>query len=164
MHRNLFKIGRTPLFLLRCWPLIPIICCLMTGRHCLFQILVGGRFLEYYKQTRTYHEIGDRKACEKTSQGLREGLSKIRRQMYSDLAAGRLRSGPDTLLVTIGEPLPVERYFEYSYCHLLSPSHRDHVRKKSTSPLVSTIPRILCAKCLLDAVQVHLRKILSAQF
>jgi hypothetical protein len=69
--------------------------------------------IEYGKQTRTYYDVGDNKACEKTSQALREGQSNIRRKMYSDLAAGHFWSGPDTLLVTIGEPIPLERYFEH---------------------------------------------------
>ncbi|KAL3817067.1 hypothetical protein ACHAXA_000117 [Cyclostephanos tholiformis] len=73
---------------------------------------VGGRFLEYNDQTRTYHDIGDKRARKKTSQALREGQSNIRRQMYSDLAAGRNRSGPDANLPRSSNvPLPAERYF-----------------------------------------------------
>ena len=80
---------------------------------------VGGRFLEYDEQTRTYRDIGDKRACMKTSQALREGLPTIRKQIYSDLAAGRYQSGLDTsLLGTSNIPLPEERYFEHSFRYL----------------------------------------------
>ena len=69
---------------------------------------IGGRFLEYDKQSKTYHDIGDKKAWGKTSQALREGLQEVRQQIYSDLAAGRDHSG----FVDIS--LPTERYFECS--------------------------------------------------
>ncbi|KAL3817073.1 hypothetical protein ACHAXA_000123 [Cyclostephanos tholiformis] len=80
---------------------------------------VGGRFLEYDEPTRTYHENSDKRASMKTSQALREGLSTIRKQIYSDLAAGRCQSWPDAnLLGTSNVPLPAERYFEYSVRYL----------------------------------------------
>ncbi|KAL3770484.1 hypothetical protein ACHAW5_001497 [Stephanodiscus triporus] len=50
---------------------------------------LGGRFLECNEQSQTYHDIGHKKALDKTSQALREGLRTIRLQIYSDLAAGR---------------------------------------------------------------------------
>ncbi|KAL7551308.1 hypothetical protein ACHAWF_014490, partial [Thalassiosira exigua] len=42
---------------------------------------LGGRFLQLDERTRTYRDIGDKKAVDKTSQALREGLSKIRREV-----------------------------------------------------------------------------------
>lgn len=45
---------------------------------------LGGRFLELEERTGIYRDIGDKKATEKTSQALREGQTKIRKQMYSD--------------------------------------------------------------------------------
>ncbi|KAL3775674.1 hypothetical protein ACHAW5_009485 [Stephanodiscus triporus] len=75
----------------------------------------GGRFLEYNKQSRTYFDIGDKKALGKTSQSLREGLRTIRLQIYSDLAAGRPQTELEAeLLGSFNAPLPAERYFEYS--------------------------------------------------
>lgn len=53
---------------------------------------LGGRFLEYDEQSQTYHDIGNKRAWDKTSQALREGLTKIRREVYSDVAAGRYQS------------------------------------------------------------------------
>jgi hypothetical protein len=41
----------------------------------------GGRFLEKVKDIGLWRDIGDRKAMEKTSQALREGAPKIRKQM-----------------------------------------------------------------------------------
>lgn len=69
---------------------------------------LGGRFLEYDEQSQTYHDIGNKRAWDKTSQALREGLTKIRREVYSDVAAGRYQS--------LGSPLvelPVEGYFGF---------------------------------------------------
>jgi hypothetical protein len=75
----------------------------------------GGRFLEYSKQSKTYHDIGDIKAWKKTSQALREGLKEIRKQIYSDMASGRDTFGLDTdFLETLHGPLPAERYVEFS--------------------------------------------------
>ncbi|KAL7529676.1 hypothetical protein ACHAWF_007127 [Thalassiosira exigua] len=45
---------------------------------------LGGRFLQWNKCTKTYNDIGDQKAFEKTSQALREGLTKVRKQRYKD--------------------------------------------------------------------------------
>ena len=44
----------------------------------------GGRFLEKVKDVGLWRDIGDKKAMEKTSQALREGAPKIRRQMLKD--------------------------------------------------------------------------------
>jgi hypothetical protein len=80
--------------------------------------LVGGRFLEYDKESKTYHDMGDKKATAKTSQALREGLKKIRQQIYSNLEIGRYQSGFDKdFLGSLGVtpvPLPAKRYFECS--------------------------------------------------
>ena len=76
---------------------------------------VGGGFLQYDKQSQTYHDIGDKKALIKTSQALREGLKNIRLQIYSDLAAGRPQTELEAeLLGSSNAPLPAERYFEMS--------------------------------------------------
>lgn len=45
---------------------------------------LGGRFLELEERSGIYRDIGDKKATEKTSQALREGQTKIRKQMYKD--------------------------------------------------------------------------------
>ncbi len=80
--------------------------------------LVGGRFLEYDKESKTYHDMGDKKATAKTSQALREGLKKIRQQIYSNLEIGRYQSGFDKdFLGSLGVtpvPLPAKKYFECS--------------------------------------------------
>eukprot|EP00536_Pseudo-nitzschia_multiseries_P000222 jgi/Psemu1/178039/e_gw1.3.17.1 len=41
----------------------------------------GGRFLEKATNRNWYHDIGDAKAMEKTSQALREGQSKLRKRL-----------------------------------------------------------------------------------
>jgi hypothetical protein len=75
----------------------------------------GGRFLEYDKQSKTYHDIGNIRAWKKTSQALREGLKGIRKLIYSDMAAGRDTSGLDIdFLGTLNVPLPAERYVAFS--------------------------------------------------
>jgi hypothetical protein len=87
---------------------------------------LGGRFLEYDKESKTYHDMGDKKAMGKTSQALREGLKKIRQQFYSNLAAGHNLFGFDTDLLFLDVPLvplPAERYFEYSVQMLQSLSN-----------------------------------------
>ena len=71
----------------------------------------GGRFLEYDKESKTYHDIGDNMAQKKTSQALREGQKKIRQQMYSDSSAARHISD---LEGSLHIPLPVEKYVEFS--------------------------------------------------
>lgn len=43
---------------------------------------LGGRFLELDERNGIYHDIGDKKAAEKTSQALREGQTEIRKQVY----------------------------------------------------------------------------------
>jgi hypothetical protein len=71
---------------------------------------LGCRFLEYHTQSQKYHDIGDKRAWDKTSQTLREGLKEIWRQVYSDIAADRHQ-------FLLGSPevqLPVEDYFRFS--------------------------------------------------
>jgi len=76
---------------------------------------LGGRFLECDQKSRTYFDIGDKKASSKTSQALREGQTTIRLQIYSDLVAGRPQTELEAeLLGSFNAPLPAERYFEYS--------------------------------------------------
>ncbi|KAL3775672.1 hypothetical protein ACHAW5_009483 [Stephanodiscus triporus] len=75
----------------------------------------GGRFLEYNKQSRTYFDIGDKKALDKTSQALREKRTTNRLQIYTDLAAGRPQTELEAeLLGSFNAPLPGVMYFEYS--------------------------------------------------
>ena len=60
---------------------------------------LGGRFLELDERTGIYTDIGDKKAVEKTSQALREGQTKIRKQMYKEeeeMAAGNNPTPHDT--------------------------------------------------------------------
>mmetsp|Transcript_31361 Transcript_31361/g.66563 ORF Transcript_31361/g.66563 Transcript_31361/m.66563 type:complete len:511 (-) Transcript_31361:203-1735(-) len=64
---------------------------------------LGGRFLEMDERTQVYYDIGDKKATEKTSQALREGLSKIRKQMFqAEETSGNSTNiaGYDTSLLT----------------------------------------------------------------
>lgn len=80
---------------------------------------LGGRFLELDERTGTYKDIGDKKATEKTSQALREGQTKIRKQMYKD---EKMSGNPtyDTSLLNLapsGVPIreiSAEGYFGYS--------------------------------------------------
>ncbi|KAK1741594.1 hypothetical protein QTG54_008072 [Skeletonema marinoi] len=44
----------------------------------------GGRFLDLDERTNIYTDIGDKKATEKTSQALREGQTKIRKDTYEN--------------------------------------------------------------------------------
>lgn len=53
---------------------------------------LGGRFLELDERSGLYNDIGDKKATEKTSQALREGQTKIRKDMYNN----EMQSGGDT--------------------------------------------------------------------
>eukprot|EP00581_Thalassiosira_minuscula_P019655 CAMPEP_0183726400 /NCGR_PEP_ID=MMETSP0737-20130205/23102_1 /TAXON_ID=385413 /ORGANISM="Thalassiosira miniscula, Strain CCMP1093" /LENGTH=279 /DNA_ID=CAMNT_0025957725 /DNA_START=39 /DNA_END=878 /DNA_ORIENTATION=- len=68
---------------------------------------LGGRFLELDNQSGTYHDIGDKKAYEKTSQALREGQTKVRQKIYREngslpLSTPKSASGHQ------------QSYFEYS--------------------------------------------------
>jgi hypothetical protein len=44
---------------------------------------LGGRFLELDERSGIYHDIGDKRAIEKTSQALREGQTEIRKRIYA---------------------------------------------------------------------------------
>lgn len=78
---------------------------------------LGGRFLKLDERTSIYQDIGDKLATEKTSQALREGQTKIRKQMYKDE-----NSGFDTSLMGAAGAVPMpsqreisaEGYFGYS--------------------------------------------------
>jgi hypothetical protein len=75
----------------------------------------GGRFLKYDAETETYHDVGDKLARKKTSQALREGQTKIREQMSSDMATGcRMTALDADLLRSIDVPLPVDKYVVFS--------------------------------------------------
>jgi len=44
----------------------------------------GGRFLELDEELGYYYDIGDKRACAKTSQALREGQTQIRRKLFQN--------------------------------------------------------------------------------
>lgn len=77
---------------------------------------LGGRFLELNERTGVYQDIGDKKATEKTSQALREGQTKIRKQMYKEEEGSNSntpKSAFDTSLLS-GREISAEGYFGYS--------------------------------------------------
>lgn len=72
---------------------------------------LGGRFLELNEREGIWHDIGDKKATEKTSQALREGQTKIRKDLFkaeenaaTGFASGEAPQSYDTSLLssTIG--------------------------------------------------------------
>ncbi|KAL9180825.1 hypothetical protein ACHAXT_011278 [Thalassiosira profunda] len=79
---------------------------------------LGGRFLELDERTGIYRDIGDKKATEKTSQALREGQTKIRKQMYKDEEMAGGAPAHDTSLLTaaggLQREISAEGYFGYS--------------------------------------------------
>lgn len=87
---------------------------------------LGGRFLELDERSGIYKDIGDKKATEKTSQALREGQTKIRKQMYNDekkAGAGGAQTHDTSLLASSGSvaapasgsrEISSEGYFGYS--------------------------------------------------
>lgn len=64
----------------------------------------GGRFLELEERTGVYNDIGDKRAIEKTSQALREGQTKIRRE-------GKVASTP---LLGGGREVSAEQFLSHS--------------------------------------------------
>ena len=81
---------------------------------------LGGRFLELDERTNIYRDIGDKKATEKTSQALREGQTKIRKQLYKDEEKAGSSGFDTSLMGGSGVPMPSQReisaegYFGYS--------------------------------------------------
>jgi len=82
---------------------------------------LGGRFLELDERSGIYKDIGDKKATEKTSQALREGQTKIRKQMYNDEKnVNGVQTYDTTLLASPAAPtnngreISAEGYFGYS--------------------------------------------------
>ena len=84
----------------------------------------GGRFLELDERSGDYFDIGDKKAVAKTSQALREGQTKIRKNMHGESG----QSGHDTSLLTRGKPgpKPIEEYLGYSVQILESLYHQEN--------------------------------------
>lgn len=83
---------------------------------------LGGRFLELDEASGAYFDIGDKKACYKTSQALREGQTKIRKQL---MFGGGDDTSYDTSLLEpytdmMGKTIPVPEgvYLSYS-CQVL---------------------------------------------
>lgn len=66
---------------------------------------LGGRFLELDERTNIYNDIGNKKATEKTSQALREGQTKVRKDMYDD---------PNYDPSVVHREMSFESYFGYS--------------------------------------------------
>mmetsp|Transcript_9843 Transcript_9843/g.21317 ORF Transcript_9843/g.21317 Transcript_9843/m.21317 type:complete len:315 (+) Transcript_9843:56-1000(+) len=79
---------------------------------------VGGGFLEQDERTGLYFDIGDKKATEKTSQALREGQKKIRKQIYREEetmnAAAHEQLRMSDALLRDGRGISAEGYFGYS--------------------------------------------------
>ena len=80
---------------------------------------MGGGFLELDERSGLYKDIGDKKATEKTSQALREGQTKIRKQMYKDEEKGGNQTYDTSLLGSANGPVPcreisAQGYFGYS--------------------------------------------------
>ena len=82
----------------------------------------GGRFLELDERTGIYYDIGDKKACAKTSQALREGLKKIRQMIQRDY------NGSIPM-----KSISLQAYFEYSVGRLES-MYRDEEVPSIVSP------------------------------
>jgi len=81
----------------------------------------GGRFLELDERTGIYYDIGDKKACAKTSQALREGLKKIRQMINRDSESIPMKS------------ISLQAYFEYSVGQLEA-MYRDEATPSIVSP------------------------------
>jgi len=84
---------------------------------------LGGRFLEVDERTGRYTDIGDKKATEKTSQALREGQTKIRK----DIHQGQDDTSPPLPQLNVeGEKeISNEGYFGYSVQVLESLYHAE---------------------------------------
>lgn len=72
---------------------------------------IGGRFLELNERTGVYEDIGDQRACAKTSQSLREGQSQIRKKMFSEVIVSNAYSA---LVDHQMQAIPSAGYFGYS--------------------------------------------------
>ncbi|KAL7531736.1 hypothetical protein ACHAXR_004201 [Thalassiosira sp. AJA248-18] len=90
---------------------------------------LGGRFLELDEQSGIYSDIGDKKAYEKTSQALREGQTKIRKQMYSEMSSSHNTPLLDRRPIAISS----EGYFRYSV-ELLESLYKSEEMAASQSP------------------------------
>lgn len=90
---------------------------------------MGGSFLELDEATGIYHDIGDKKACEKTSQALREGQTKVRQKLRS----GKGHIYDISLLASHrpGTAIPAEGYFGYSIQVLESLYKKEEVSTES---------------------------------
>ena len=75
---------------------------------------MGGQFLELDKRAGVYGDIGDKKALAKTSQSLRENLTKIRRQLLSGHSSSSIYDTSLLKMYRPGTPIPAEEYFGYS--------------------------------------------------
>ena len=91
---------------------------------------VGGRFLEFDEAPGVYNDIGDRKAYEKTSQALREGQSKTRKQIDEE---NDPNSRVARLLQNQQRVLSSEGYFGYELQLLLSLHRPDNLSAAGSS-------------------------------
>ena len=71
----------------------------------------GGRFLELDERTGVYEDIGDHRACAKTSQALREGQTKLRKKMFGEAESSSQYSA---LIDHQMQAIPSAGYFGYS--------------------------------------------------
>ncbi|KAL7542558.1 hypothetical protein ACHAXR_011887 [Thalassiosira sp. AJA248-18] len=109
---------------------------------------LGGRFLELDERSGIYRDIGDKKATEKTSQALREGQTKIRKEMYkTEGEKGKAGSAFDTSLLATnaGFPTPSQReisaegYFGYSVQVLESLYNSEENPGDGASPIPASL-------------------------
>jgi len=91
---------------------------------------VGGRFLEFDEASGVYNDIGDKKAYEKTSQALREGQSKTRKQIDEEKDPN---SRVARLLQNQQRVLSSEGYFGYELQLLLSLHRPDNLSAAGSS-------------------------------
>lgn len=115
---------------------------------------LGGRFLELDERSGIYKDIGDKKATEKTSQALREGQTKIRKQMYNDEKNVNGVPTYDTTLLASpaaptnnGREISAEGYFGYSvqvleslYVEDESTLHVPQPQPIQPQPVASAVP------------------------
>ncbi|KAL7540413.1 hypothetical protein ACHAWF_006674 [Thalassiosira exigua] len=95
---------------------------------------LGGRFLELDERTGIYSDIGDKKATDKTSQALREGQTKIRKQMHKDEETPGAQATYDTSMLDGGKEISAEGYFGYSVQVLQSLYENENNDKEQPLP------------------------------
>lgn len=110
---------------------------------------LGGRFLELDERTNIYRDIGDKKATEKTSQALREGQTKIRKQLYKDEEKAGSSGFDTSLMGGPGVPMPSQReisaegYFGYSVQVLESLYNSEEMGDGSDTPPPTSVAAVM---------------------